>query len=871
MSLFDCIRNGLAAGEIDPKWGKAAQKLYRELYDEAARVLGPAAAAQHAGDETRRIVGDFVARRRRRLLLQADAWERVRGRLENFRTLRDKPDMGEALLSLFDKTVHSGETNIEMRYRTLRGELFSTMAEAAAAFHPDVLGRERNAALMRNVEDEAFGKATGDAAAAEIAAGWKVANELAWRNHNAAGGELGKLDNFALPMRHDPAALRRLSLEMGHDLAARAWADFVKGLVDLDAMKARSREGVFERRPQSQAEAANQARRAMERGRAPSLLEDVDLDRAILEAFDTIATEGASKTDAETGARGAGRRMEAHRFLIFKDAESWRTYRDRFGRGDAYSIMANYLDRMARETARMQVLGPNPEVTFKAAADLVRKAAAERDLRETRGGVMGAIGRTYQNQAQFQIRVARDLFDGQARAEMSTTDSHIAGITAGVRNVETAAKLGSAVVPAVPGDLSTQLLTRWINGMPVRGMLKGIARQLNPRDPADRMTALRAWLITEDYIRTAAAQARFLGDSMGPAITARLSDTVLRVTGLSPWTSGGERAFGMDFYGALADTRHLPFEKLNKQWRRTLAHYGFSGDRWDQLRATEPTEHRGATFLMPNDILRRTDLPEAEARDLAYRYMDMIHDQQGYAVPSTTARGRATMIGHPAPGSPAHFILSSTLMFKSFSMTILHTWLKRVWNQPTWGERLKWSAAFFGATTIAGALGVQMREILSGRDPLDMTDPRFIGQAVAAGGGAAIFGDFLYAPLARGNTGLPEALSGPGVGLAADILNLASAGGMSRGLGGQDKNFGRALVGMLRRHMPGSNAWYLRLALSRYVFDRMQEWLDPRAAQAFRQDIGRRRREQGQKYWFRPGQTAPDRPPDFSAAVGATP
>jgi hypothetical protein len=870
MSLFDCIGGHLAEGAMDKGWGRAAQQLFEELRQEYADRMGQEGASWAAGDETRRILAAHFAQRRRVLLLQVKAWQRIKADMDGFRTIAGAADPGEAMLAHLDKSVHTGTiANVASRHETLRGMLFSTMDDATRKFHAGLGGRQRNKALMRNVVPEAFGEPTGDGAAASIAEGWKQASDLGLRIYNEAGGDMGKIDRFGVPMHHDGDALVRLSVEKGHDAAVAEWMDFTRPLLDLDTMKRRWREGVFERKPQSQGEIANQALRARSRNREPNLLADVELDAALERTFDTIATRGFSKVDDETGQAGqnAFRRMEAHRFLIFKDADSWMKYRERFGKGDAYSAMTAYLDRIARETALMQVLGPRPETTFAAMRNLVEKAARERDLAEQRGGVAGAIGRDYADRAHVQIRTARDMYEMLAGSESATVDGHAAGIIAGVRNINTAALLGSATITAVPGDLSTQIVTRAINGLRVRTVLGDYLRQLNPLSAEDRKLAVRSWAVSEDYIHSAAAQARFIGDALGPNWTVQVSDTTLRLSGLSPWTSAGQRAFLMEFMGAIAEHKHLAFDALPGQLQKTLSHYGFAGKDWDTLRATPVLiEHRGAAFLRPNEILARTDLPPREARQLAYRYSDMMRDQQGYAVPSTTVRGRAGIMGRATPGSPAHFILSSTLMFKSFAMTVLHTWLKRIWTQPTWGQKLGWGAAFVGATTIAGGLSQQLYEIANGRDPLKMTSPRFWANALLRGGGLSIFGDLFYAATARGENRLPDLLAGPNVGLVGDVVNLASLGAAATQLGGQDVNPGRALVNLLRRHMPGGNLWYLRLAVARGIYDNLQRWLDPKASAAFRRDIQRRRKDFDQKYFFRPGRTAPDRAPDPSAA-----
>ena len=60
--------------------------------------------------------------------------------------------------------------------------------------------------------------------------------------------------------------------------------------------------------------------------------------------------------------------------------------------------------------------------------------------------------------------------------------------------------------------------------------------------------------------------------------------------------------------------------------------------------------------------------------------------------------------------------------------------------------------------------------------------------------------------------------------------------------------------------------WYWRLAYERVVLDQLQYLVDPKANKAFKAKQQWWKRETGQEFFWEPGQTAPQRGPDFGAA-----
>ena len=144
-----------------------------------------------------------------------------------------------------------------------------------------------------------------------------------------------------------------------------------------------------------------------------------------------------------------------------------------------------------------------------------------------------------------------------------------------------------------------------------------------------------------------------------------------------------------------------------------------------------------------------------------------------------------------------------------------------------------------------------------------MTSKEFWGAAFMQSGGLGIYGDFLMSDHNRFGGGIAQTIAGPVVGLAEDVLKL-SMGNVQQAIEGEDTNVASDLVKFAGKYTPGSSLWYSRLALERNVLQQLQKFADPKAARKFRKIEKKYMRENNQGYWWRPGETSPDRSPEYS-------
>jgi hypothetical protein len=131
------------------------------------------------------------------------------------------------------------------------------------------------------------------------------------------------------------------------------------------------------------------------------------------------------------------------------------------------------------------------------------------------------------------------------------------------------------------------------------------------------------------------------------------------------------------------------------------------------------------------------------------------------------------------------------------------------------------------------------------------------------GGSMGIYGDFLFSDSTQyGNTPLGT-ITGPVLGGLEDMLNLTQ-GNIMQAAQGKSTNAGAELVRFVKSNTPGASLWYMKGALDHMIYHRLQEYFSPGYLARMR---SRARSQFGQSYWWEPGELAPERAPDLSAAV----
>jgi len=827
MSLRDCIAAARKAKSITKAQAEEAEAEYDYLFDIYRENMSDAAASQQA---TREALGNLeaqLAREKYLRLRQIEANIDLVDSVEKFRDFRNRKNVFSAATQIFASWTGSGTRffdSVEMRQEAILRMLHARMGDSISAFYKKITGGERNVALQRDVARELYGQSSGSEAARAIAKGISDMLEYARLRYNQAGGMIAKLDNFGLPQLHDALRIRNTPL--------KKWKQFVFDRLDFSKM------------------------RDFDSG---ELMTREEVWNALDRVYETIVTDGTNKMEpsSQRGARSLANRRLEHRFLHFKDADAWLEYNDAFGQMGIFDNVLAHAENMARDIGLMEKLGPNPDAGVRFLKSYLKKAT---------GGDPKKANQL--SQAESSIDTFMDHLTGKANRPANVV---AAKTMAGVRQIPLqAAQLGSATLSAVT-DPGFAQVTLSFNGLPASRLMADYFRSINPADPEIRRQATRLGLIAEDMTMMGSSAMRHTLDAYGPELGRRTSEFVMRASFLNQHTAAIRRAFGFSFQGGLADMAGKSWGDLNFRTREMFERYGLTADDWDVIRTTQQYEPRpGARFLSPVDVEARTDLPDGRAYEVATKYMNVLNGETSFAVPSNTIRGRALMVGASRPGTLHGELMRSVGMYKAFAAAVLTQHggrlLQSQFDQRMTARRL-YPLQFIVTTTVLGGLAIQLKELSKGKDPRDMNTKEFWGAAMLQGGGLGLFGDLLFSDVNRFGGGIGATIGGPVVGLVDDI-NKLTIGNLQQAVLGEDTKFLSELGRFAQRYTPGTSIWYKRLALERELWNQIQLATDPDAPAKFRRLETRTLNDYGQRYWWAPGETRPERAPDLGAALG---
>jgi hypothetical protein len=821
MSLDACLASLRASGGLDAERADTYAAHFDDLRRQYGATMGEVQAAAAATRDTVEAIERELMEKRRQKLLQLNVQQGV---VESIvRHMSEGGTAAEAAIAHFDLEGNTRRIqNLDARKRAILGEAHAGMTAMLTKFSHDLTGKIRDVAALQNVVREAFGEATGDASAAELAKAWAATAEKLRKRFNAAGGHISQRADWGLPQAHLSLKVRQVPFDQ--------WRAFILPLLD----PARMVDG-YTGKP----------------------FRPAQLEEALRGAYDAIRTDGAD--DMTPGAMSAtklGNRRGEHRFFVFKDADSWLAYQAQFGLESPWDAMMGHIDAMARDIAQMEILGPSPNHTVRWLGDLLEKDAK----------VSSAAGAEFTGlldsakTAKWQIEQMHGIFNGETNRPVNST---LARGFSTFRAVQTAAKLGGAVISAVT-DLGFQNVTARFNGLEYRNIIGNVVRLLKNSD--DREFAISSGLIAEEAAARMGAIWRYNDQVNTPEIARRMASGVLRASGLSAWTQAGKWAFGMEFMHALGRAAASPWDALTPALRQSMERYGIDAAAWDALRATPQYAHKGASYLRPDEVADEA---------LRTRLLEMIQTETRFAVPEATLRARAVMTGGLQAGTVSGELWRSVMQFKAFPVSIILTHGLRMTIGKGPMSRAGYAANVMIATTAFGALALQMKDMIAGKDPRDMTTGKFWGAAFIQGGGAGLFGDFLYADTSRYGGNIYQTLAGPGIGTAIDFGNLTIGNAkeaIGQAMAGEEinTNFGSEAVQFAKANTPGSSLWYLRLGFNRVFFDQVMKEADPQADAGFARTEARARREMDQEFWWAPGEAAPDRAPDLQAVDGGS-
>jgi len=679
--------------------------------------------------------------------------------------------------------------NVELLAKYYEGEFHGMNAEALAKFRSRMFGIEQDEEELTKFLKAIYREDVDDPEIKGMADAWHKTAERMRVLFNSRGGSISKNERWLMPQRHDQASIKKAGVE--------TWKETIRDLLDRQYM-------------------------VDEAGRP---LNDKQFEIALDAVYETISTGGLNKAKGLSVPRlgkKLSRKGGEKRFLYFKDANSWMKYQNRFGRGNVFDALTDYINMMANDIAVMETLGPSPSGTFDF---LLNKAKLEEDLT----GPQEAF-----NNAVFKVAA------GQVNS------GELTGLADGLeatRNVVTSVTLGGAFLSAI-SDVGFMFITSRMNKI---SPWKAIQQQLalmRPDNEADRIFGTRLGLTAENAARQTAAN-RY-ADTYGTGKAAKLAEGVMRASGLEAWTNAGRKAFGMEFSALLADNFQKSFANLETGIQDAFGRYGITEQDWDVFRKQPPLMLRGAPYA---DMTQEGGV----------KFHQMVLSETDFAVPTPDARVRAVTTMGTSRATVSGMGIRTIMQLKSFPITILMGHGMRIAYQDTAGKKLQYFGGLMAITTILGGVTLQAKDLAAGREPRPILDSegspeKFIGAAMLQGGGLGIFGDFLFSDQNRFGSGPTSTLLGP----TGDLINRATKltlGNIQEAYKGEETHIFSETMDFTERYTP--DIWQIQ-TLKNAMFDQLELMADPDAQRKYNRIMRNRMRDYDQGYWWEPGEPLPE-------------
>lgn len=694
----------------------------------------------------------------------------------------------------------------------VRNEYMSELADAIHAVEPRFFGLMDDPANVRAFARAVVDADTSNPIMAKAAQTYVAALEDMRLRSNAAGTDIGQLDYGYLPQAHDVGRVARAGKS--------AWMDFVFPRLKRD-------------------------RYVTEDG---SAMGDAEVLRLLDGAYDTISTEGRNKR--EPGAAGQGSRAsrfdDAHRVLHFKDADSHMDYIDQFGRGSLLESISGHVGGMAKNIGLMEEFGANPNSTYRLLKDTAEK------LDNTTGS----------RAAWHELATLDMTWDTLTGVTAQPVSPGMAQAFQGVRNFTTAVKLQGVMLSSIT-DAPLQVLVARSSGIPMGEAMKSLVRGFGKHAKA----SAEDLALGMDEI--AGEMARWHQSNLAQGWTSKLANTTMKLTLVEAWTNGLRRGFALTLSRALDRHRETAWGALDEMSRRRMESAGVTEADW-RIWQKAPSQDG---MLTKNGLRAIPGLSSAELNRATARLLGYIDSEARTAVLAPDLTTRATIQQGTKAGTFGGEMLRSLMLFKSFPAAIVDKHLRRLRTIPTTQGKVAYSVAMMASLQLFGAVSMQMKDLVNGKDPRDMTTPKFWLAAAAQGGGMGIFGDILYTGMGgdtRGGQANWTSMLGPVFGNVMDAFNIArkGAGWVLADEGKADdarKNFGAEVLRFAKGNMPFVNLWYLRGAVDHMLMHDLQEQLSPGYLRRMRR---RAQKEWGQSYWWEPGEALPNRAPNIEAAAG---
>ena len=700
-------------------------------------------------------------------------------------------------------------------------------------------------------------QSTKDAMAREVAEMFSGYLEVARQRANQAGANIGKIDGY-VPQSHDPWKISETTGDGGSPRTS--WVDFVQERLDVDRS-------------------------------FPDLAGKPDELREVLgEVYDSIVIgHDGQVSPAERGERILPRNMASglnkHRVLHFKDGPAFLEYNERYGRGNVLDGISRHLEKMARTTALMETLGPNPQMMVESLiAKEMREIHDSPNLDATaKQKQIEALRKSFSPGVIRSGKVATWMAEltGETQWPLNTSAARAGSIA---RGIQTVSKLGMATLSSL-ADVYVKASAMRVNGESWGGaIVESLSHYFSLYKGDQRELARDLGFMIEGSLGD--LNIRWDISENRPGVLSSMQNALFQWSGLNWFTEAGKAGQAMWFSNRMAKKANTPYAALDANTKAILDYHGITPERWGVMSKMVQEGEGGRAYLVPG---KAQDLSDADLEGLLPDWAktasdkvksrefsrlrselqtdagSMIADETRFGVLEPDAKTRAFLFQGTRPGTAAGEIWRMIWQFKSFPIA----YLQRVVEGRRWvrGERQmgmsyganSWKTyadalsrdvpglvGFALSSYVFGYLAMTMKDIAKGKMPRDPMKKESFLAALAQSGGLGIYGDFFLGQVNRFGNDFAGTLAGPVLGSVGDLV---TAGGLA--IRGDFQNAGEELINLVAAQTPFINMWYTKAAVDWLLLYHLREMMSPGSLARSERKM---REEFGQEYIYSPAQ-----------------
>lgn len=761
----------------------------------------------------------------------------------------------------FKTTAFSTETKIEGirdRYYRQLVDTWTALGDSFSNFYQDPAKARLLLKEINHEDTTGLADAKDVALAKRGAEAWhKVADGMR-QEFNANGGDIGHLEGYDMP--HDIHSQDKVAGHGRDTPAFRAYLETLSGADKVAAVASGRTPAAFAKKSWIEriSPLMDRAKMKDSLGRP---MDDAHFNDFMSYAYDHIATNGLS--DLEPGTFKGGTVASRHaqpRQLFFKDADSLIAYMRDYSERSFPDLIFGHVSGMARDIAIMKDWGPNADATFRVMRDTAVKDIANLDPANAEAA----------RQKGVELDMLWSLLNGKSKPVINRKMAN--GFQA-VSAINVAGKLGSAMFASLYGDRVSNHAMLYLNRM---GSLRFYIENLKALSSAGLRDDMRRAGFLPEYMRNALG--RFGDDMVSNTLFDKMGNVVMRISLMNAINEIPRGVFAMQ----LADTlggmlgKHATFADAHQTDMHILNGYGMGDADWRlwKLAKLEDWGGSGKHMLTAESIANIPDEdiikefggvdPNRVRTDAVERYLGAINMEAKNAVIEPSMQDRPFWLQSAQRGTALGELGRAFWQFKSFPWAQLNRMADMTMSRPTSSGKVAMAAYLIVASTLTGAMQKQTREMLSGKDPLNMNDPSFWGSAFLQGGALGIYGDFMYSVnQTRYGTGPLEVMAGPTIGTALDAFT-STLNAAVKAANGEDTHLLAKYMTLLKGMVPGGNLWYTKAAFDHLIFNQIQELLSPGYLQSMDEKA---RATYGQEKWWPAASPTPERAPNLEAAI----